>query len=89
MNRTYALAWNQAQGCWSAVGETARRRAKPGSAKRVAAALSLLGIVSLPASRCPPARTSPPARPTSFAKTTASRCYGAIQTETPNRDSIR
>ncbi|OXJ10939.1 two-partner secretion domain-containing protein [Burkholderia sp. HI2500] len=53
MNRTYALAWNQAQGCWSAVGETARRRAKPGSAKRVAAALSLLGIVSLPAFALP------------------------------------
>ncbi|WP_423221147.1 ESPR domain-containing protein, partial [Burkholderia contaminans] len=35
MNKTYALVWNQAQGCWSAVGETARRRAKPGSAKRV------------------------------------------------------
>ncbi|MDN7491517.1 ESPR domain-containing protein [Burkholderia sp. AU45274] len=53
MNRTYVLAWNQAQGCWSAVGETARRRAKPGSAKRVAAALSLLGIVSLPAFALP------------------------------------
>ena len=53
MNKTYALVWNQAQGCWSAVGETARRRAKPGSAKRVAAALSLLGIVSLPAFALP------------------------------------
>ncbi|MET1536227.1 GLUG motif-containing protein [Burkholderia sola] len=53
MNKTYALVWNQTQGCWSAVGETARRRAKPGSAKRVAAALSLLGIVSLPAFALP------------------------------------
>ncbi|WP_175839937.1 GLUG motif-containing protein [Burkholderia contaminans] len=53
MNKTYALVWNQAQGCWSAVGETARRRAKPGSAKRTAAALSLLGIVSLPAFALP------------------------------------
>ncbi|WP_175887875.1 filamentous hemagglutinin N-terminal domain-containing protein [Burkholderia contaminans] len=53
MNKTYALVWNQAQGCWSAVGETARRRAKAGSAKRAAAALSLLGIVSLPAFALP------------------------------------
>ncbi|VWD48748.1 GLUG motif-containing protein [Burkholderia contaminans] len=53
MNKTYALVWNQAQGCWSAVGETARRRAKPGSAKRVAAALSLLGLTSLPAFALP------------------------------------
>ncbi|WP_175839939.1 GLUG motif-containing protein [Burkholderia contaminans] len=53
MNKTYALVWNQAQGCWSAVGETARRRAKPGSAKRAAAALSLLGVVSLPAFALP------------------------------------
>ncbi|VWC84451.1 filamentous hemagglutinin [Burkholderia contaminans] len=53
MNKTYALVWNQTQGCWSAVGETARRRAKPGSAKRTAAALSLLGVVSLPAFALP------------------------------------
>ncbi|WP_175718573.1 GLUG motif-containing protein [Burkholderia anthina] len=53
MNKTYALIWNQAQGCWNAVGETARRRAKPGSAKRVAAALSLLGLTSLPAFALP------------------------------------
>ncbi|RQR33114.1 filamentous hemagglutinin N-terminal domain-containing protein [Burkholderia sp. Bp9143] len=53
MNKTYALVWNQTQGCWSAVGETARRRAKPGSAKRVAAALSLLGFTALPAFALP------------------------------------
>nr|WP_175801595.1 GLUG motif-containing protein [Burkholderia anthina] len=53
MNKTYALVWNQAQGCWSAVGETARRRAKPGNAKRIAAALSLLGLTSLPAFALP------------------------------------
>ncbi|MBP0605400.1 MULTISPECIES: GLUG motif-containing protein [Burkholderia] len=53
MNRTYALVWNQTQGCWSAVGETARRRAKPGSAKRAAAALSLLGFTALPAFALP------------------------------------
>ncbi|CAB3750154.1 hypothetical protein LMG29660_01165 [Burkholderia puraquae] len=53
MNKTYALVWNQTQGCWSAVGETARRRAKPGSAKRAAAALSLLGFTSLPAFALP------------------------------------
>ncbi|VWC80811.1 filamentous hemagglutinin [Burkholderia lata] len=53
MNKTYALVWNQAQGCWSAVGETARRHAKPGSAKRAAAALSLLGFTALPAFALP------------------------------------
>ncbi|WP_396331542.1 GLUG motif-containing protein [Burkholderia anthina] len=53
MNKTYALIWNQTQGCWSAVGETARRRAKPGSAKRIAAALSLLGFTALPAFALP------------------------------------
>ncbi|WP_353254864.1 ESPR-type extended signal peptide-containing protein, partial [Burkholderia anthina] len=26
MNKTYALVWNPTQGCWRAVGETARRR---------------------------------------------------------------
>ncbi|MCA8093412.1 filamentous hemagglutinin N-terminal domain-containing protein [Burkholderia anthina] len=53
MNKTYALVWNQTQGCWSAVGETARRRAKPGTAKRAAAALSLLGFAALPAFALP------------------------------------
>ncbi|MBM2765343.1 filamentous hemagglutinin [Burkholderia anthina] len=53
MNKTYALVWNQTQGCWSAVGETARRRTKPGSAKRIAATLSLLGFTSLPAFALP------------------------------------
>ncbi|RQV11161.1 filamentous hemagglutinin N-terminal domain-containing protein, partial [Burkholderia cenocepacia] len=53
MNKTYALVWNQTQGCWSAVGETARRRAKPGSAKRAAAVLSLLGFTALPAFALP------------------------------------
>jgi len=53
MNKTYALVWNHTQGCWSAVGETARRRAKPGSAKRAAAALSLLGFTALPAFALP------------------------------------
>ncbi|MCA8093413.1 filamentous hemagglutinin N-terminal domain-containing protein [Burkholderia anthina] len=53
MNKTYALIWNPTQGCWSAVGETARRRAKPGTAKRAAAALSLLGFAALPAFALP------------------------------------
>ncbi|EMN5134224.1 filamentous hemagglutinin, partial [Burkholderia contaminans] len=53
MNKTYALVWNPLHGRWIAVGETARRRAKPGSAKRAAAALSLLGVVSLPAFALP------------------------------------
>ncbi|RQS19377.1 GLUG motif-containing protein [Burkholderia sp. Bp8998] len=53
MNRTYALVWNQTQGCWSAVGETARRCTKPGSARRAATALSLLGFTALPAFALP------------------------------------
>ncbi|RQZ14790.1 hypothetical protein DIE15_17590 [Burkholderia sp. Bp9031] len=53
MNKTSATAWNQAQGCWSAVRETARRRTKPGSAKRIATALSLLGFTALPAFALP------------------------------------
>ncbi|MBR8207455.1 filamentous hemagglutinin N-terminal domain-containing protein [Burkholderia cenocepacia] len=55
MNKTYALVWNQTQGCWSAVGETARRRGKSAGGKRVvaAAAVSLLGFTALPAFALP------------------------------------
>ncbi|MGR3906658.1 GLUG motif-containing protein [Burkholderia sp. SR8] len=54
MNKTYALVWNQTQGCWSAVGETARRRGKSAGGKRLAAAaISLLGFAALPAFALP------------------------------------
>ncbi|VWB29367.1 GLUG motif-containing protein [Burkholderia latens] len=54
MNKTYALVWNQAQGCWSAVGETARRHGKSSGGKRLAAtAVSLLGLAALPAFALP------------------------------------
>ncbi|WP_175884044.1 filamentous hemagglutinin N-terminal domain-containing protein [Burkholderia sp. BCC0044] len=54
MNKTYALVWNQTQGCWSAVGETARRRGKSAGGKRLAAAaVSLLGFASVPAFALP------------------------------------
>ncbi|MCA7921143.1 filamentous hemagglutinin N-terminal domain-containing protein [Burkholderia cenocepacia] len=54
MNKTYALVWNQTQGCWSAVGETARRRGKSAGGKRLAAAaVSLLGFAALPAFALP------------------------------------
>jgi large exoprotein involved in heme utilization and adhesion len=55
MNKTYALVWNQTQGCWSAVGETARRRGKSAGGKRLAAvaAVSLLGLAALPAFALP------------------------------------
>ncbi|WP_423382285.1 GLUG motif-containing protein [Burkholderia sp. LMG 32019] len=45
MNKAYSLVWNEAQGGWCAVGETARRRGKSGSGKRLlAAGVSLLGL---------------------------------------------
>ncbi|MDR0241438.1 MAG: filamentous hemagglutinin N-terminal domain-containing protein, partial [Burkholderia sp.] len=54
MNKTYALVWNPAQGCWNAVGETARRRGKSAGGKRLAAAaVSLLGFAALPAHALP------------------------------------
>ncbi|NIE56311.1 MULTISPECIES: GLUG motif-containing protein [unclassified Burkholderia] len=54
MNKTYSLVWNQTQQCWTAVGETARRRGKTGSGKRLAAATaSLLGLAALPAFALP------------------------------------
>ncbi|MCA7936110.1 two-partner secretion domain-containing protein [Burkholderia cepacia] len=45
MNKAYSLVWNEAQGSWCAVGETARRRGKSGGGKRLlAAGVSLLGL---------------------------------------------
>ncbi|HDR9508556.1 filamentous hemagglutinin [Burkholderia cepacia] len=47
MNKAYSLVWNEAQGGWCAVGETARRRGKSGSGKRLlAASVSLLGLAA-------------------------------------------
>ncbi|WP_321859815.1 GLUG motif-containing protein [Burkholderia cenocepacia] len=58
MNKTYALVWNQTQGCWSAVGETARRHGKSTGGKRLAAAaVSLLGFAALPAFALPTGET--------------------------------
>ncbi|MCA8066519.1 GLUG motif-containing protein [Burkholderia sp. AU38729] len=54
MNKTYALVWNGAQRCWTAVGETARRRGKASGGKRAAVtAVSLLGFAALPAFALP------------------------------------
>ncbi|WP_321958997.1 GLUG motif-containing protein [Burkholderia cenocepacia] len=55
MNKTYALVWNPNQGCWNAVGETARRRGKSSGGKCLAtvAAVSLLGFAALPAHALP------------------------------------
>ncbi|WP_443797905.1 ESPR domain-containing protein, partial [Burkholderia cepacia] len=47
MNKAYSLVWNDAQGGWCAVSETARRRGKTGSGKRLlAAGVSLLGLAA-------------------------------------------
>ncbi|VWC72791.1 filamentous hemagglutinin [Burkholderia lata] len=58
MNKTYALVWNSAQRCWSAVGETARRRGKASGGKRAAiTAVSLIGFTALPAFALPSGET--------------------------------
>ncbi|WP_256260592.1 GLUG motif-containing protein [Burkholderia sp. NFPP32] len=47
MNKAYSLVWNEAQGGWCAVGETARRRGKKSGGKRLlAAGVSLLGLAA-------------------------------------------
>ncbi|WGS43508.1 filamentous hemagglutinin N-terminal domain-containing protein [Burkholderia sp. JSH-S8] len=48
MNRAYSLVWNDAQGGWCAVGETARRRGKSRGGKQLiaAAGVSLLGLAA-------------------------------------------
>jgi hypothetical protein len=54
MNKTYALVWNGAQRCWTAAGETARRRDKASGGKRAAVtAVSLPGFAALPAFALP------------------------------------
>ncbi len=46
MNKSYALVWNQALGCWNVASEWARRRGKGGRSKAVVAAgVSLLGLL--------------------------------------------
>ncbi|ABB12973.1 GLUG motif-containing protein [Burkholderia lata] len=58
MNKTYALVWNGAQRCWTAAGETARRRGKATGGKRAAVtAVSLLGFAALPAFALPTGET--------------------------------
>ncbi|MGS0895695.1 two-partner secretion domain-containing protein [Burkholderia stagnalis] len=47
MNKAYSLVWNEVQGSWCVVGETARRRGKSGGGKRLlAAGVSLLGFAA-------------------------------------------
>ncbi|MDW9227360.1 filamentous hemagglutinin family N-terminal domain protein [Burkholderia cepacia] len=54
MNKAYSLVWNEAQGGWCAVSETARRRGKTGSGKRLlAAGVSLLGLAATSAYALP------------------------------------
>ncbi|MGY4664680.1 filamentous hemagglutinin family protein [Pseudomonas chlororaphis] len=46
MNKSYALVWNQATGCWNVASEWARRRGKGGRSKAVlAAGASLLSLL--------------------------------------------
>ncbi|WP_431822076.1 GLUG motif-containing protein [Burkholderia sp. F1] len=54
MNKVYSLVWNEAQGGWCAVSETARRRGKSGSGKRLlAAGVSVLGLAATSAYALP------------------------------------
>ncbi|OLF55856.1 GLUG motif-containing protein [Pseudomonas chlororaphis] len=47
MNKSYALVWNQALGCWNVASEWTRRRGKAGRSKAViAAGVSLLGLLA-------------------------------------------
>ncbi|KPD29668.1 filamentous hemagglutinin N-terminal domain-containing protein, partial [Pseudomonas paraeruginosa] len=49
MNKTYALVWNQATGCWNVTSEGTRRRGKSGRGTLLAVAgASLLGLLGLP-----------------------------------------
>lgn len=47
MNKIYALVWNPAQDCWNVVSENCSRRGKRSSKRRLAVALSLLGLAAL------------------------------------------
>ncbi|AOI82216.1 GLUG motif-containing protein [Burkholderia cepacia] len=54
MNKAYSLVWNEAQGGWCAVSETARRHGKTGGGKRLlAAGVSLLGLAATSAYALP------------------------------------
>ncbi|WP_431018791.1 GLUG motif-containing protein [Burkholderia cepacia] len=54
MNKAYSLVWNDVQGGWCAVSETARRRGKTGGGKRLlAAGVSLLGLAATSAYALP------------------------------------
>lgn len=49
MNRSYALVWNQATGCWNVASEGTRRRGKSGRGTLLAiAGASLLNLLGLP-----------------------------------------
>lgn len=49
MNRSYALVWNQATGCWNVASEGTRRRGKSGRGTLLAVAgASLLNLLGLP-----------------------------------------
>ncbi|MGP6270638.1 GLUG motif-containing protein [Pseudomonas paraeruginosa] len=49
MNKTYALVWNQATGCWNVTSEGTRRRGKSSRGTLLAVAgASLLGLLGLP-----------------------------------------
>lgn len=47
MNKIYALVWNPAQECWNVVSEHCSRRGKGGGKRRLALALSLLGLTAV------------------------------------------
>ncbi|VVA48566.1 Heme/hemopexin-binding protein precursor [Serratia ficaria] len=47
MNKIYALVWNPAQECWNVVSEHCSRRGKGSAKRRLAVALSLLGLTAL------------------------------------------
>ncbi|WP_431822077.1 GLUG motif-containing protein [Burkholderia sp. F1] len=53
MNKAYSLVWNEAQGGWCAVSETARRRGKSGGKRLLAAGVSLLGLAATSAYALP------------------------------------
>ncbi|MBH9342531.1 filamentous hemagglutinin N-terminal domain-containing protein, partial [Pseudomonas aeruginosa] len=49
MNKTYALVWNQATGCWNVASEGTRRRGKSGRGTLLAVTgASLLSLLGLP-----------------------------------------
>ncbi|KML61286.1 filamentous hemagglutinin [Burkholderia cepacia] len=53
MNKAYSLVWNEAQGGWCAVSETACRRGKRGGKRLLAAGVSLLSLAATSAYALP------------------------------------